>query len=67
VTRRHGRRRKQIMDDLKDMRVYWKLKAEALCRPLWRNRVVRSYGPVVRDKFSLFVRPDFSRKVNTFN
>jgi len=30
VTARRGRRRKQIMDDIKQMREYWKLKVEAL-------------------------------------
>ena len=48
MTGRRGRRRKQIMDDLKDTRVYWKLKAETLRRPLWRRPVGRSYGPIVR-------------------
>ena len=50
MTGRRGRRRKQIMDDLNDTRIYWKLKAEALYRPLWGNRVGRSYGPVVRGR-----------------
>ena len=50
MTGRRGRRRKQIMDDLKDTRVYWNLKAKALYRPPWRNRVGRSYGPVVRGR-----------------
>jgi hypothetical protein len=35
VTGRRGRRSKQLLDDLKEMRGYWKLKVEALCRPLW--------------------------------
>jgi hypothetical protein len=30
ITRRRGRRRKQLLDDLKEKRIYWKLKEEAL-------------------------------------
>ena len=35
VTGRRGRRRKQLQDDLKEKRGYWKLKQEALDRTLW--------------------------------
>jgi hypothetical protein len=35
---RWGRRRKQLLDDLKEKREYWKLKEEALDRTLWRTR-----------------------------
>ena len=35
VTGRRGRRSKQLLDDLKEMRGYWKLKVEALYSPLW--------------------------------
>jgi hypothetical protein len=48
VTRRRGRRLKQILDKLKETREYWKLKKEALDRTLWRTRYGRVYGPVVR-------------------
>jgi hypothetical protein len=44
VMGRRGRRRKQLLDDLKEKWGYWKLKEEALDRTLWRTR----YGPVVR-------------------
>jgi hypothetical protein len=47
-TGRRGRRRKQLLDDLKEKRRYWKLKEEALDRTLWRTRFGRGYGPVVR-------------------
>ena len=43
-----GRRGKQLMDDLKEKRGYWKLKAEALDRSVRRTRFARDYGPVVR-------------------
>jgi hypothetical protein len=37
VTRRRGRRRKKLLDDLKDKRGYSHLKEEALDRTMWRN------------------------------
>jgi hypothetical protein len=48
MTGRRGRRRKQILDDLKEETGYWKFKEEALDRTLWRTRFGRGYGPVVR-------------------
>jgi hypothetical protein len=48
VTRRLGRRRKKLLDDLKDRRGYSHLKEEALDRPMWRNRFGRGFGHVVR-------------------
>ena len=47
-TRRRGRRRKKLLDDLKDRRGYSHLKEEVLDRTMWRNRFVRVFGPVVR-------------------
>ena len=47
VTRRRGRRRKKLLDDLKDRRGYCQLKEEALDRTVWRNRFGRGCGPVV--------------------
>jgi hypothetical protein len=41
-------RLKQLLDDLKEKRRYWKLKEEALDRILWKTRFVRDYGPLVR-------------------
>jgi hypothetical protein len=48
MTGRRGRRRKQLLDDLKEKRRYWELKEEALDRTLWRPRFGRGYGSVVR-------------------
>jgi hypothetical protein len=48
MMRRRGRRRKQLLDDLKEKRRYWKLKEEARAHTLWRTRFGRGYGPVVR-------------------
>jgi hypothetical protein len=41
-----GKRRKQLLDDLKRTRRYWNLKEEALDRTLWRSSFGRDYGPV---------------------
>jgi hypothetical protein len=38
-TGRRIRRHKQLLDDLKETRVYWKLKEEALDRTMWRTLV----------------------------
>jgi hypothetical protein len=48
LTGRRGRRRKQLLDDLKEKKRYWKLKEEALDRTLGRSRFGRGYEPVVR-------------------
>ena len=48
VTRRRGRRRSNLLDDLKDSRGYSHLKEEALDRTMWRNRFGGSFEPVVR-------------------
>ena len=48
VVRRRGRRRKKLLDDLKDRRGYSHLKEEALDRTVWRYRFGGGFGPVVR-------------------
>jgi hypothetical protein len=48
MTGGRGRRRKQLLDDLKEKRRYWKLKEEALDYTVWRTRFGSGYGPVVR-------------------
>jgi hypothetical protein len=49
-TRRPGRRRKQLLDDLKEVRRYWNLKEKAQDRTLWRThgQFGRGHGPVAR-------------------
>jgi hypothetical protein len=47
VPGRRGRRRKQLLDDLKEMRGYWKLNEEALDCILWRTGCGRGDGPVI--------------------
>ena len=48
VARRRGRRRKKLLDDLKDRRGYSHLKEVALDRNMWRHRFGGGFGPVVR-------------------
>jgi hypothetical protein len=48
VTGRRGRRRRKLLDDLKERRGYSHLKEEALDRSMWRARFGRGFGPVVR-------------------
>ena len=48
VIRRRGRRRKKLLDDLKDRRGYSHLKEEALDCTMWRHRFGGGFGPVVR-------------------
>ena len=48
VTRRGGRRRKQLLDDLKEKSGWWELNEEALDRTVWRTSYGRCRGPVVR-------------------
>jgi len=48
VTRRRGRRRRKLLDDLKDRRRYSHLNEAALERTMWRNRFGGGFGPDVR-------------------
>jgi len=48
VAGRRGRRRRKLLDDLKERRGYCHLKEEALDRTMWRARFGRGFGPVVR-------------------
>jgi len=48
VTERRERRRKQLLDDVREKMGYWKLKEDAIARTLWRARCGRCYEPVVR-------------------
>ena len=48
MTGRRGRRRKKLLDDLKEMRGYSHLKEEALDLTMWRACFGRGFGPVVR-------------------
>jgi hypothetical protein len=48
VTGRRGRRRRKLLDDLKERRGYYHLKEEAVDPTKWRARFGRGFGPVVR-------------------
>jgi len=48
VTESRGRRRRKLVDDLKERRGYSHLKEEALDRTMSRARFGRGFGPVVR-------------------
>jgi len=48
VTGRRGRRRKKLLDDLKERRDYSHLKEEALDRTMSRARFGRGFGRVLR-------------------
>ena len=48
MTGRRGRRRRRLLDDLKDRRGYSHLKEEALERTMQRAGFGRGFGPVVR-------------------
>ena len=48
VRGRRGRRRRKLLDDLKERRGYSYLKEEALDRTLRRVLFGRGFGPVVR-------------------
>jgi len=49
ATRRRGRRRMKLLDDLKDKRRYSHLKEEALERTMWSNGFGGGFEPVVRE------------------
>jgi hypothetical protein len=49
VTERRGRKRRKLLDDLKERRGYSHLKEEALDRTMWRARFGRAFGPVIRN------------------
>jgi hypothetical protein len=48
VTGRRGRKRRKLLDDLKERRGHSHLKEEALGRTMWTARFGKGLGPVVR-------------------
>ena len=48
MTGRRGRRRRKLLNDLKERKEYSHFKEEALDCTMWRARFVRGFGPVVR-------------------
>jgi hypothetical protein len=47
VTGRREKRRRKLLDDLKERRGYSHLKEEVLDRAMWTARFGRGFGPVV--------------------
>ena len=48
VTGRRGRKRRKLLDDLKERRRYSHLMEEVIDRAMWRARFGRGFEPVVR-------------------
>ena len=48
MARRRDKRRKKLLDDLREGRGYSHLKEEALNLTMWRNRFGGGVGPVIR-------------------
>jgi hypothetical protein len=48
LTGRRGRRRRKLLDDLKERREHSHLMEDALDRTVWRAQFGRDFGPVVR-------------------
>ena len=68
MTGRRGRRRKQIMDDLKDIEIILEIESGSTISPsIEKSRWKKLWTCRKGKNFRLFFRPDFSRKVNTFN
>jgi len=65
VTGRQGRRRRKLLDDLKERRGYSHLKEEALDRTKWRARFGIGFGPVVRQTTKL-MNMSHTGKTNVF-
>jgi len=54
---RQGRRRRTLLNDLKERRGYSRLKEEALDHTMWKARFGRGFGPVVRRTTKLMTPP----------
>ena len=48
MTGRRGRKRRKLLDDLKERRRYSHLMEEVIDRAMWRARFGRGFEPVVR-------------------
>ena len=48
MTRRRGRRRRKLLDEINERRGYSHLKEKALDCTMWRASFGRGFGPVVR-------------------
>jgi len=53
VARRRGKRCKQLLEDIKETRSYWRLEGEVLDLSWWRTHFRRGCEPVVRQTTGL--------------
>jgi hypothetical protein len=53
VKGRLGRRRRPLLDNLKEKQEYWKLKEETLDRSVWRTCFGRGYGPFIKTAYNM--------------
>jgi len=65
VKERRARRRRKLLNDLKERRRYSHLKEEALDLTMWRARFGRSFGPVVTNELNLNFRLKLIRCLST--
>ena len=49
MTGKRGRGRKRLLDDLREMTGYWKLKQKALYGTMWSTHFQRDYGLLIRE------------------
>ena len=49
MTGKQGRKHRQLLDDVKEEKICWKLTVEPLDGILWRTGFESGYGPAVRD------------------
>ena len=54
MTGRRGRRRRKLLDDLKERRGYSHMKEEALDGTMWRAHFGRGFGPFVMNVMNIF-------------
>ena len=68
VTRKRGRRRRKLLDDLKERRWCCHLKEEPPDRTIWTARFGRGFGPVVRQtaKWMMSSSPKFNSVIELY-
>jgi hypothetical protein len=68
MIRRRGRRRKQLVDGIKEKRRYWELKEETLDRTMWRTCFAKGCGLVIRqtaDRMAATITTELHSEWNT--
>ena len=67
MAERRGRRRRKLLDDLKERTGYSQLKEEAPGRTMWTARFGRGFGPVVRQNTECMNEPINVLEISTFS